>query len=111
MTKMQREIAAKNDVVMDGRDIGTAVLPDAQVKIYMDADVSIRARRRVGELKLKGVEADVSVIEKEIAERDYRDSHREIAPLKRHEDAHYLDTGNMTAKQAAAKIREIIEKL
>jgi len=110
MTKTQREIAAKSDVVMDGRDIGTDVLPDAQVKIYMDAAVSVRAKRRLGEFKRKGVAADLSVIEKEITERDRRDMDREISPLRRAQDAIYLDTGKMTAKQVASHIRGIVSQ-
>jgi len=106
VTDIARNIAIKNDVVMDGRDIGSVVLPNAQVKIYLDASAVIRAKRRVGELKRKGIEADLNEIEKEVTDRDNRDMTRDIAPLKRLPEAIYIDTGNMTAKQAARKIRK-----
>lgn len=109
MTEIQRSIAKDNDVVMDGRDIGTYVLPDAQVKIYMDASVSTRALRRQTELCEKGIKADLDVICREIEERDYRDKSREHSPLCMAEDAVLLDTSEMTAIEAAYKIMEIIK--
>ncbi len=95
----QQEIALENDVVMDGRDIGTVVLPNATLKIFLTASSLVRAKRRVNELKEKGIIEDVNKVQKEIEERDYRDSHREISPLKQAEDAILVDTSNMNIKE------------
>ena len=95
---------------MDGRDIGTCVLPDAQVKIYLTADVSARAKRRYKELQKKGEAADYAQIEADMKERDYRDMHREIAPLKQAEDAVLIDSSHLDIGQVSAVIREIYEK-
>lgn len=103
---LQRELAAANHVVMDGRDIGTCVLPEAQTKIYLTASVRVRARRRMKELAEKGRECDPAQIERDILERDYRDTHREIAPLRRADDAVYLDTSEMTIAQVLDRIIE-----
>ena len=89
---------------MDGRDIGTCVLPDADVKIYLTASSRVRAKRRFDELTSKGEKCDIDAIEKDIIDRDYQDMHREIAPLCQAEDAIYLDTSDMT-------IDEVVEKL
>lgn len=91
----QQEIAEENNVVMDGRDIGTVVLPKATLKIFLTASSIERARRRVNELKEKGIIRDIDEVKKEIEERDYRDSHREISPLRQADDAILLDTSNM----------------
>lgn len=96
LTRLQKELAAAEDVVMDGRDIGTCVLPGAQVKIYLTASTHTRALRRYKELQEKGITAELSEIEKDIEERDYRDMHREISPLKQAEDACFLDSSDMT---------------
>lgn len=104
MTAMQRDIARANDVVMDGRDIGTVVLPDAPLKIFLTASVRTRAERRYRELIGRGEQADLEEISRDIEARDFADMHRKTAPLKQAEDAFYLDTSNMTAREAAEKI-------
>ena len=101
MMELQRALAQKENVVMDGRDIGTVVLPNADVKVYLTASSKVRALRRYEELTAKGVECDMDVIEKDIIERDYRDMHRDIAPLKQAEDAVLLDSSDMTIEQVA----------
>lgn len=105
---LQRELAANNDVIMDGRDIGTNILPNAQVKIYLTASIQVRAKRRYNELVAKGLECDLKEIEKDIAERDERDMNREIAPLKQAEDAVYLDTSDMDIETVKNAIIDII---
>lgn len=95
LLSLQRELARTMDVVMDGRDIGSCVLPDATLKIYLTASVQTRAMRRYAELREKGVTADIIEIEKDIQERDYRDMNREIAPLVRCEDAELVDSSEM----------------
>lgn len=104
LVELQRNMAQKSDVVMDGRDIGTFVLPDADLKIYLTASPKERARRRFVELQEKGIPADIDVIEKDIIERDYRDMHREFAPLRQAEDAVVVDTTNMTIDEVADTI-------
>lgn len=101
---LQRDIAASNDVIMDGRDIGTNVLPNAEVKIYMDATVEERATRRYKELVEKGQTPDFEQIKADIEQRDYQDMNREIAPLKKADDAIYLDTSNMTIDEVVEAI-------
>ena len=105
---LQRELAASSDVIMDGRDIGTNILPDADLKVYLTAAVSVRAKRRYTELVEKGEEADLSEIEKEIEERDERDMHREIAPLKKAPEAVLLDTSDMNIDQAVKALLVLI---
>ncbi len=102
---MQREIAAQNDVIMDGRDIGTCVLPDAQLKIFLTASVHTRAMRRYRELTERGSVCVPEEIEKDIEERDYRDTHREIAPLRAADDAVTIDTSDMGIDEV---VREIL---
>ncbi len=109
MTELQRKLAAEQDVVMDGRDIGTVVLPNADLKIFLTASVEERAKRRFDELKAKGENPDLSAIEKDIAERDHRDMTREVAPLKQAEDAVLVDTTSMTIQEVADKIMSYIE--
>lgn len=92
---------------MDGRDIGTCILPNADVKIFLTASAEERARRRYLELQSKGDNTPYDVVLADIKERDYRDTHRDIAPLKQAEDAVYLDTSNMTIEEAAAKVVEL----
>ncbi len=107
---LQRDIAAKNDVIMDGRDIGTVVLPDADLKIYLIASNEVRAQRRYKELIEKGQDVKLEDILKELEERDYRDTHRENSPLKRADDAIELDNSNMTIEEVADKIKELFNK-
>lgn len=109
MTELQRKLAAEQDVVMDGRDIGTVVLPNADLKIFLTASVEERAKRRFDELKAKGESPDLSAIEKDIAERDHRDMTREVAPLKQAEDAVLVDTTSMTIQEVADKIMSYIK--
>lgn len=104
LVELQRQLAAKADVIMDGRDIGTCVLPDAQLKIYLTASTATRAKRRYDELTAKGVQCDLSEIEKDIMERDYRDSHREISPLIQAEDAVLLDSSSLTIDEVVETI-------
>ena len=99
LLSLQQDLAAKTDVIMDGRDIGTCVLPNAQVKIYLTASVKTRAQRRYNELQEKHVTCDINDIMKDIEERDYRDMHREISPLKQAEDAILVDSSNMTIQE------------
>lgn len=109
LMEMQRQLAATADVIMDGRDIGTCVLPNAQVKIYLTASSATRAQRRYDELTAKGVSCDLEAIEKDIIERDYRDMHRETAPLKQAEDAVLVDSSDLNIDEVVAKIRSIYE--
>ena len=101
---LQRNMAKTSDILMDGRDIGTHVLPDSDVKIYLTASVEIRAKRRYKELVEKGVQCDLKEIEKDIEERDYRDMTRKIAPLKKAEDAILVDSSDMTLKEVVNTI-------
>lgn len=101
---LQRDLAKQSDVIMDGRDIGTNILPDAQLKIYLTASVDERARRRYLELTAAGEDCSLDDIKKEIADRDYRDMHRETAPLRQAEDAVLLDTSDMNLDQVCEKI-------
>ena len=101
LVELQRKLAAKENVVMDGRDIGTVVLPDANVKIYLTASSAVRAKRRYEEQKAKGIDCNLGEIEKDIIERDHRDMTREISPLKQAEDAILLDSSNMTIEEVA----------
>ncbi len=104
MTALQKDLAAKTSVVMDGRDIGTAVLPHAYLKVYMTASASVRAKRRYDENIAKGIDCNLEEIEKDIIERDERDMTRKESPLKKAWDAIELDTSYMTAAEAAGKI-------
>lgn len=101
---LQRQLAAENDVIMDGRDIGTCVLPHAQLKVYLTASVHTRALRRYRELLEKGETADLTSIEEDIARRDEQDMHREIAPLAAAEDARFLDSSAMDVGEVTAAI-------
>mgnify|MGYP000090581364 CR=1 FL=1 len=104
MVQIQKELAEKADVVMDGRDIGTCVLPDAQVKVYLTASTKVRAMRRYKELEEKGETCDLAKIEADIAERDHRDMTRELAPLQQAKDAVLIDSSEMTIEEVAEKI-------
>lgn len=108
LLELQREIARTQNVIMDGRDIGSNVLPDAQVKIYLTASVHTRAMRRYLEQKEKGYAGTIEEIEKDIEERDYRDSHRECAPLTVAEGAEIIDSSDMTIDEVVNKIIECI---
>ncbi len=107
---MQRDVAKEYDVIMDGRDIGTVVLPKATVKIFLTASAEVRAKRRTEELLAKGQKANYEKILKEIQQRDYQDTHREVAPLKMCRDSIKVDTSEMDIDQVVAAIREIIQK-
>lgn len=104
LLELQRDLARKMDVVMDGRDIGTTILPDAEVKIYLTASVEARGKRRFEELQAKGVACDFEQIKKDIEDRDYRDMHREVSPLKQAEDAYYLDSSDMNIEEVTEAI-------
>lgn len=110
LVELQQELAKKASVVMDGRDIGTCVLPDADVKVYLTADSHVRAVRRYEELRAKGQECDLDVIEKDIIERDYQDMHREISPLRQADDAVLLDSSDMTIEQVADAVIDMCKK-
>ncbi|MCR5355094.1 MAG: (d)CMP kinase [Lachnospiraceae bacterium] len=110
LLSLQRELARKSDVIMDGRDIGTCVLPDAQVKIYLTASVDCRAQRRYKELVEKGEAPVLEDIKKDISDRDYRDMHRDIAPLKQAEDAVCVDSSDMTIQEVVDTIVGLCKK-
>lgn len=107
LTAMQRQIANDNSVIMDGRDIGTTVLPNADLKIFLVASVQERAQRRYKELVAKGVQIDFEQLKEEIEIRDYKDSHREISPLKQAKDAILLDTTGLTIDEVTENILKI----
>lgn len=107
---LQRDIAKKNNVIMDGRDIGTVVLPDAQVKIFITASPEIRARRRFEELINKGVEATFEQVLNDLNRRDYQDSHRAVAPLKMAEGAILLDTSDLNFEQSVESVIDLVKK-
>lgn len=107
LVELQRALAEKEDVIMDGRDIGTYVLPDAEVKIFLTADVEERARRRLKELIEKGVETDFEAVKADMEYRDKNDSGREFAPLKPAEDSVFLDNTHLTIDEAVNRICEL----
>ncbi len=107
---LQRDIASRNNCIMDGRDIGTVVLPDAQVKIFLTASAEERAKRRFAELQAKGSTVSYQSVLDELIERDYNDSHREIAPLKPAEDGVLLDTTGVSLDEQVQKIISIIKE-
>ena len=110
LVALQQELAKTTDVIMDGRDIGTVVLPNADVKVFLTASVECRAKRRYDELVAKGQDADFDQIAKDIEERDYRDSHREISPLKQADDATLVDSSNMTIDEVVEAIINLCNK-
>ena len=110
LVDLQRKLAQKSSVIMDGRDIGTYVLPDAEVKIFLTASVEERAKRRLKELIQKGQEADFEKVKRDIEYRDKNDSEREFAPLKQAEDAVLVDSSDMTIEEVIEKITKIIEE-
>jgi cytidylate kinase len=111
LVELQQSLAKKESVVMDGRDIGTYVLPHADLKIYLTASSKERARRRWAELKEKSIDADIDAIEKDIIERDQRDMTREFAPLKQAEDAVYLDTSDMSIEEVVDHIIHLYDQI
>ena len=113
LVALQRKLAKKENVIMDGRDIGTVVLPNADLKIYLSAGSKVRAKRRYLELIEKGFDSaalDEKAIENEIIKRDEADMNREISPLKKAEDAYYMDTSDMTFDEVVSKILDMVEK-
>lgn len=109
LVEAQRQLAQLGGIVMDGRDIGTTVLPQAEVKIFLVASVEERAQRRYKENQEKGIEMDYEMIKEAIAKRDYLDSHREVSPLVQAADAELVDTTGMTIEQVVTKIKEVIQ--
>ena len=105
---MQRKLARENNVVMDGRDIGTVVLPDANVKIFLTADVEIRAKRRYDELMEKGTEVSFEEVLEDMKQRDFNDSNRPIAPLKQADDATLADTSKLTFDESLQLLKKIV---
>lgn len=111
LVRRQQVIAEAGGIVMDGRDIGTAVLPDAEVKIFLVASAKERAERRYKENISKGIETPLEVLQKEIEDRDYKDSHREVSPLVQADDAVLLDTTSLSIDEVVSRMKEIIQKL
>lgn len=110
LVELQQKLAAKSDCIMDGRDIGTCVLPNAQVKFYLTASSEVRAKRRYDELTAKGETCDLAKIQADIEERDYRDMHREHSPLKQAEDAILVDSSDMGIEEVIDKIIELCQR-
>lgn len=110
LMETQRDLARKHDVIMDGRDIGTVVLPDAEVKVFLTASAQARAERRCRELEERGTPQPFEEVLRDIEERDFRDTHREAAPLRRAEDAALLDTSALDFRQSLAALLEIIRE-
>ena len=110
MVDQQRRMGAEKGIVMDGRDIGTTVFPDAELKIFVTASAKVRAQRRYDELQQKGMPADFNEILKNVEERDYIDSHREVSPLRQAEDAILLDNSDMTIPQQNEWLMQQVEK-
>lgn len=110
LVRQQQAMAAKQPVVMDGRDIGTVVLPHAECKVFLTASSAVRAQRRTKELLEKGIQADFAEIYKEMEERDYRDSHRATAPLQQAKDAVVVDSTNLSIEQVVERILVIAEE-
>lgn len=108
LKQLQQRLAAERDCIMDGRDIGTCILPDAEVKIYLTASSAVRAKRRYDELTARGETCDLEKIRADIEERDYRDMHRETSPLRQAEDAVLVDTSELTVEEVIGKILEIV---
>ena len=110
LVALQKKLAASSDCIMDGRDIGTCVLPDADAKIFLTASSAVRAKRRYDELTAKGEQCDLAKIQADIEERDYRDMNRENSPLKQAEDAVFVDSSYMTIEEVVDTITRIAEK-
>lgn len=110
LLEMQRRAARESDVVMDGRDIGTVVLPQAQVKIFLTAQPEARARRRYDELLARGQQADYEQVLRDVIDRDWRDTHREVAPLKQAEDAILVDTTQLSLEESWQRLYEVVKE-
>lgn len=110
LLETQRDLARKHDVVMDGRDIGTVVLPDAEVKVFLTASAEVRAERRRRELERRGTPQPFEEVLRDIEERDYRDTHRAAAPLRRAEDAVLLDTSGLSFQESLEALLNIIRE-
>ena len=110
LVELQRKLAAESDCIMDGRDIGTCVLPNAQCKVYLTANSIVRAKRRYDELTEKGESCDLHQIKEDIEARDYRDMHRDISPLKQADDAILIDSSYMTIEEVIDKIINLCHK-
>ncbi len=108
--ELQMAIAKKRSLLMDGRDIGTIIIPDAEFKFFLNASSRIRAYRRICEMREKGIECDLDTVEQEIKERDYRDSHRDYHPLKKADDAIEIDTSDLKISEVVDKMLEIINE-
>lgn len=111
LVAQQQQIASKGAIVMDGRDIGTVVLPNAELKLFLNASVEERARRRFEENQARGIDTDYEVLKKEIRERDYKDSHRKTSPLTVAKDAIMIDTTHMTIEEVVNLIQEKAKKI
>lgn len=111
LVELQRELGKKKGIVMDGRDIGTVVFPDAELKIFMTADPIVRARRRLKELQEKGLNVTLDEVLKNIEERDYIDQNRDVAPLRKADDAVVLDNTNMTVEEQMEWVEEMVRRL
>lgn len=110
LLETQRSVAAEHDVIMDGRDIGTVILPQAQVKIFITASPEIRAKRRYDELSAKGIDVDYDKVLSDLITRDYNDSHRKEAPLRQAEDAVLLDTSSLDFEQSVRAVIRLVEQ-
>lgn len=111
LLKLQQDLAANNNVIMDGRDIGTTILPNAFLKIFLTADVSVRAKRRYNELLSRGEkDIDIAVIEKDIRERDEQDATREVSPLRQADDAVLLDSSHLSVDEVVQKIKRLYKE-
>ena len=110
LVAMQQELAKETAVVMDGRDIGTTVLPDAYLKVYLTASVEVRAKRRMAELAAKGQEVDLHAVEEDIRARDYQDMHREESPLRKADDAHEVDTSDLSIEEVTEAILALYQE-
>lgn len=110
LVEQQQAMGKEKGIVMDGRDIGTVVFPDAELKVFVTASAEVRAQRRFNELKAKGMPADLQNILKNVQERDYIDSHREVSPLRKADDAVELDNSNMTIAEQKQWLRNIFEE-
>ena len=111
LLEMQRTLARENNVVMDGRDIGTVVLPNAEVKIFLTASVEARAKRRYDELVLKGEEVSLEEVTADVIKRDYNDTHRDIAPLKPSETSVIVDTTELDFEQSLQALKDTVENI
>ncbi|MCK4910552.1 MAG: (d)CMP kinase [Thermodesulfovibrionales bacterium] len=107
---VQKLAAENNDIVVEGRDMTTVVFPDAWIKVYLDASVEARAKRRFDQLREKGIEADMEGASRDVTERDERDSSRDIAPLRRADDALYIDSSNLSALEVIAMVKKACDK-